>query len=76
MTRKQIGIRKKVGHKVGELLLLSKYASDLTKRSGELLKFSRQEQNLVVEMLMPIGLELGIWQVRLENKRYGETIRI
>ncbi len=66
MTRKQIGIRKIVGHKLGELLILSNYASDSIIKSGDLLKISRQQAIITVKILLPLGLEFGIWEVILE----------
>jgi len=66
MTRKQIATQKLAAKKLGELLLLSDYASNSIMRSGELLKISKQEAIITVKMLFPMGLELGIWEVELE----------
>lgn len=66
MTRKEIATQKLIAHKIGELLVLSKYASRLTTQSGELLKISRKDNLLIIKMILPLGLELGIWDVAIE----------
>lgn len=66
MTRKEIATQKCVASKIGNLLVLSKYASQLTSRSGELLKIQRKDDLFVIEMILPIGLELGVWEVKIE----------
>lgn len=66
MTRKEIANQRFAAHKIGELLVLSKYASRLTSVSGELIKISRKDNLLIIKMILPLGLELGVWDVAIE----------